>query len=138
MDDSGNLYGTVQLTFKRGYGAVYRLTPGKKGWKETAVHYFTGEPDGDGPTGGVIFDRNGDLYGATVEGGEFGYGAVFHVRRDGKAWKESVPFSFNGEDGNDPDSPLARGKGDALIGVTLRGGDGSCDTGCGVVYEFVP
>lgn len=139
MDGSGNLYGAVQLTMRHGTdGVVYRLTPGKKGWEETALYYFKGEKDGGGPEGGVIFDSNGDLYGAAVAGGEFGYGAVFQLHCGGKSWKESVPFSFDGEDGNGPNSPMARGSSKALIGSTIEGGDGTCAAGCGVVYEFVP
>jgi uncharacterized repeat protein (TIGR03803 family) len=139
MDDSGNLYGAVSLTLRHGTdGVVYRLTPGKNGWKETALYYFRGDKDGGGPEGGVIFDSNGDLYGTTVEGGEFYYGAIFRLMRKGKGWKESVSFSFDGEDGFDPNSPLARGADGRLVGATPGGGDGDCTDGCGVVFEFVP
>jgi hypothetical protein len=138
MDKEGNLYGTTGLTLGRGYGVVYRLTPGKKGWRETALHFFTGQPDGDGPVGGVILDTNGDLYGTTVAGGQFNSGAVFQLHRADGGWKESVAFSFNGQDGYDPNSPLSQGAGDALVGATAGGGNGACTDGCGVVFEVVP
>ena len=37
------------------------------GWKEKVLYSFQGIPDGAVPAGGVVFDRIGNLYGATSE-----------------------------------------------------------------------
>jgi hypothetical protein len=38
-------------------------------------------PDSGDPTGGPIFDENGNLYGATVSGGAYGGGVVWEITR---------------------------------------------------------
>ena len=39
------------------------------GWKEKVLYSFQGLPDGSVPSGGVVFDKSGNLYGATIDGG---------------------------------------------------------------------
>jgi hypothetical protein len=38
-------------------------------WKEKVLYSFQGGTDGAVPAGGVVFDRQGNLYGATQQGG---------------------------------------------------------------------
>ena len=38
-------------------------------WKEKVLYGFQGGTDGQTPAGGVVFDKAGNLYGATVDGG---------------------------------------------------------------------
>src|SRR5580704_18075848 len=38
-------------------------------WKEKVLYSFHGGTDGAGPAGGVVFDKQGNLYGATQQGG---------------------------------------------------------------------
>jgi hypothetical protein len=67
-DVTGSLYGAANGGAYES-GLVFKLTPGPKGrWKETILYQFQGGSDGGGPTG-VIFDANGNLYGATAGGG---------------------------------------------------------------------
>jgi uncharacterized repeat protein (TIGR03803 family) len=136
MDSSGSLYGTVSSS--PGAGAVFKLDPTGNRWKETLVHRFSGSPDGFGPTDGVVFDGSGNMYGTTVEGGAFYDGAIFELSPSGSGWQESVPFSFDESDGDDPVSLVPRGDG-KYYGTTWIGGSGTCQgPGCGLVYEFVP
>jgi uncharacterized repeat protein (TIGR03803 family) len=82
-DKEGNLYGTTNLGGTGscnfggpGCGTVFRLdTTGK----ETVLHSFTNTPDGAIPYAGLIMDKAGNLYGTTLEGGAYGYGAVFKL-----------------------------------------------------------
>ena len=37
--------------------------------KEKVLYSFQGGSDGQSPAGGVVFDKAGNLYGATYEGG---------------------------------------------------------------------
>ena len=85
FDQSGNLYGTTVgggtgCSFNSSCGVVFKLTPGKFGWTETVLHNFKGSPDGSNPTQGVIFDKSGNIYGTTPNGGASGgYGTVFEL-----------------------------------------------------------
>src|SRR5215469_16039931 len=39
-------------------------------WKESVIYSFQGgDADGETPVGGIVFDRAGNLYGATSAGG---------------------------------------------------------------------
>jgi uncharacterized repeat protein (TIGR03803 family) len=132
-DKAGNLYGTA---FKGGAtfngGAVYKLAPDGS---ETVLYNFTGGADGQFPNSQLIFDKDGNLYGTTIEGGDFGQGTVFKVTPDGT---ETVLYSFTG--GSDGGFPvggvvLKRGR---LYGATAQGGADltACgNLGCGTIYE---
>ena len=88
--------------------------------------------------GRVVFDGSRNMYGTTVEGGAFYDGAIFELSPSGSGWQESVPFSFDESDGDDPVSLVPRGDG-KYYGTTWIGGSGTCQgPGCGLVYEFVP
>jgi len=75
-DAAGNLYGTCSHTRISGRtetgGTVYKLDPSGH---ETVLHFFkqarNGKwPGGDTPYAGVVQDSNGNLYGATLKGGD--------------------------------------------------------------------
>ena len=71
---------------------------------EKVLYSFTGGSDGSQPREGLVFDQAGNLYGATLEGGAYGYGTVFQLtpNSDG-SWTESVLYSFTGgSDGAGP------------------------------------
>jgi uncharacterized repeat protein (TIGR03803 family) len=80
MDGQGNLYGTTGqgggsgCYGGEGCGTVFEVTPQGV---ETILYRFNGTPDGSNPAGGLVFDAQGNLYGATATGGVYGYGTVF-------------------------------------------------------------
>ncbi len=85
QDAQGNFYGTTSGGGSRccDSGAVFKLdTTGK----ETVLHRFGTGSDGHGPSGGLIRDAKGDLYGTTGSGGDmncgggYGCGVVFKLR----------------------------------------------------------
>jgi uncharacterized repeat protein (TIGR03803 family) len=83
FDAAGNLYGTTAYGGIGNSGTVFKLTPGSDGkWTETVLHRFRGR-DGVRPVGGLILDATGNLYGTTIEGGNFdcgaGFGTVFQA-----------------------------------------------------------
>src|SRR5258708_16686768 len=59
----------------------------------TVLHTFTNIPDGARPTGRLLLDPAGNLYGTTTVGGTSGRGSVFKVDPSGN---ESVSYSFAG------------------------------------------
>lgn len=78
----GNLYGTTSGGGAYDKGTVFELTPDGK---ETVLYSFcrdeNGCPDGEGPVAGLIFDRQGNMFGTTQAGGTFQGGTVFKITR---------------------------------------------------------
>jgi hypothetical protein len=123
-------------------------------WKEKVLYSFQGGTDGSLPGGGVVFDKAGNLYGVTVEGGSAACppgwcGTIYQLsppKQKGGAWTETVLYVFQGHDQNDgssPTGPLIADSAGNFYGVTGYGGSGPCvlfgtATGCGTVFEFSP
>jgi uncharacterized repeat protein (TIGR03803 family) len=124
-DAAGNLYGTASSSSAFcGCGTVFKLTrqPGGK-WEYGTLHEFHG-PDGEAPSGSLILDSAGNLYGTTERGGAHGKGTVFELSPSGDKWKEKVLHSF-GSNSNDVSAPLAAVTFDAagnLYGTASFGG----------------
>jgi hypothetical protein len=145
LDEAGNLYGVVAGI---GNGAVFELTPAKGGrWTETNIYNFTGGSDGSAPSGGVIFDAAGNLYGVATTGGNGcsgGCGTVYELTPgENGQWTVSVLYSFTGgTDGGYPAGTLVFDPGGSLYGGTETGGDLSCTVtghnGCGAIFELSP
>jgi len=81
QDAAGNLYGVTYEGGTSGKGTVFELTPQGGGvWTQTKLYSFTGSPGGDGdgfgPSGGLVMDRAGNLYGVTEAGGAHDWGAI--------------------------------------------------------------
>jgi uncharacterized repeat protein (TIGR03803 family) len=85
MDSAGNLYGTTLKQGAHGLGNVFKLTPSYGGWSYASLYDFAGAADGGYPTGILVMDASGNLYGTTNEGGtyteycEYGCGVVFEI-----------------------------------------------------------
>jgi uncharacterized repeat protein (TIGR03803 family) len=124
-------------------------SPASANWKEKVLYSFQGYPDGATPAGGLVFDKAGNLYGATQRGGSDNNGEVFELSppaQKGGAWTETVLYSFLGNlknDGQWPNGGLVIDGSGNLYGVTAYGGTGDCKLagiliGCGAVYEISP
>jgi uncharacterized repeat protein (TIGR03803 family) len=147
-DKTGNLYGTTSsggatpCNDGAGCGTVFRLSPGGS---LTTVYRFQGGSDGWNPSGGLVLDRSGNLYGATHWGGGNGCGGagcgiVFKVSPDGI---ETVVHAFaGGADGANPSSGLTADNSRNLFGATAQGGNSSnCNfdsIGCGTIFTVGP
>src|SRR5580700_10210597 len=114
-------------------------------WKEKVLYSFEGGGDaGSVPAGGVVFDKQGNLYGVTSDGGGV-YQLAPPAQKDG-AWTESVLYVFKGNtegDGATPAGGLVIDAAGNLYGTTAYGGTGNCKLlgilyGCGTVYELSP
>jgi len=133
-DQQGNIYGTADSSSQRQHpGAVWELSPSGNGWVETTIYYFNGSPDASSPESGVIWDKNGNLFGA-APGGAHGYGAVYELTYAvGLGWTEQVIYSFtNLADG--PPTGITFDQNGNLFGATAGnyGGDG------GTIFELSP
>jgi uncharacterized repeat protein (TIGR03803 family) len=113
---------------------------------ETILHNFSGA-GGEYPSGGLLLDSAGNLYGSTFEGGNLtdcqsrGCGVVFRLSDAEGSWQEAVirdlPSNADGGTGLISD---ASGN---LYGITLSGGGSTACTlnnnvGCGTVFELSP
>ncbi len=132
---NGTLYGALAAD-TAGYGAIFAFTPpvtAKATWTEKILYNFKGGADGFAPSGSLISDATGTLYGTTLDSGPTvpfgaGNGTIFEMipPATGKtAWTKQTLYSFTGAaDGSLPLAPLLRDKGGALYGVT-KGGNGT-------------
>jgi hypothetical protein len=63
-----------------GSGTIFKLAPiGGGQWIESVVHLFEGPPDGGFSYNGMVVDRFGNFYGATVHGGTDDDGCVYKL-----------------------------------------------------------
>jgi uncharacterized repeat protein (TIGR03803 family) len=91
--------------------------------KLTTLASFNGT-NGTNPTGSLIADAHGDLFGTTIFGGSNDDGTVFEIAKTahGYASTPTTLVSFNGANGADPIAgPVADAHGD-LFGTTVAGG----------------
>ena len=105
-DSQNNAYGTTSQGGTANLGSVYQLTKTVNGWTETPIHTFTGKPDGDSPNDGVIVDANGNLYGTTSLGGQYGYGTVYKLSYVNGNWTETILYNFQNSNLCDGELPL--------------------------------
>ena len=128
FDGSGNLYGTTtegggNTCGETTCGTIFELVPSpSEGWKHKVLYAFPNPVDGSFPTGGVIIDKAGNLYGATVAGGiggcSGGCGVVYKLApsANGK-WTYTVLHKFDGSDGGQPLGGLILDKKSNLYGT---------------------
>ncbi len=135
FDRSGTIYGTTVNGGVRfgcggpGCGTVFKLVYGGASWTEHVLYQFAGGADAQLPTGGVIFDSAGNLYGTTESGGSHGKGTVFQLTSSGSGWTEQILYSFQGvTDGYYPDSGVIVDPAGNLYGATVFGGAGNGGT----------
>jgi uncharacterized repeat protein (TIGR03803 family) len=130
-DGAGNLCGATSEGGALDEGVLYKVdTAGR----ETVLHSFTGGADGASPSGNLLLDSAGNLYGTAffggVANGKAGFGVVYRVDAAGQ---ESVLYSFTGgTDGGNPKAGVVRDPEGNLYGTTLLGGA----AGEGVVFKL--
>jgi uncharacterized repeat protein (TIGR03803 family) len=137
-DASGALYGTTS-SGGTGSGTVFKLTPNGSRYTETIVYRFKGGTDGAMPTGTLVADGSGALYGTTYNGGgSANAGTIFKLVPTSGGFHEDVVYRFGG--GNDGANPY---DGDGLLfdaaadiyGTTVNGGFGGSQ---GTIFWLKP
>ncbi len=130
----GNLYGAVQS--ESGNGAVFSVT---LAGVRTTLATFTGSTGavlGTNPTGGVVQDGDGVLYGTTSSGGSGGgFGTVWKVTTAG-AFTSLASFTntTGALPGSLPATRLIDGGDGFFYGTTQAGGAG----GFGTIFKISP
>jgi uncharacterized repeat protein (TIGR03803 family) len=158
FDTQGNLYGTTEYRGDNscnmqefddafGCGVVFKLTPPASGsgpWTETVLHIFDDVDSIDGalPTGSLVFDAQGNLYGTTTQGGAYNRGTIYELSPYGDGWNYTLLYSFGSysTDGLAPQGLVLDSQGN-LYGATAGGGSITMcgdEAGCGTVFELSP
>ena len=141
LASDGSYYGPTNAGGAFNKGAIYRRSPDGN---VSVVYSFTGGVDGGQPTGALVLDEHGNLYGTTSSGGnpdcgvQGGCGVVFRLATNGI---QTVLHAFSGGEGALPQNGLIRDAAGNLYGTTQGGGDMSCTQtipGCGVAFELAP
>jgi uncharacterized repeat protein (TIGR03803 family) len=79
IDNSGRLL-AASVYGGDGDGAFFLLEETKKGWEQTALYRFYGNPDGINPMGRLAMSPQGNLFGATQAGGRTRLGPFSSLR----------------------------------------------------------
>ena len=135
----GSIYGTTETGGVYNYGTVYKFTPakGKKPAKETILHSFAGQPEGDEVWGGtLVFDKQGNIYGTTLGGGTFNMGTIYKLTPNGTM---TVLYSFDDQpDGSSPYGGVVLDTVGNLYTTAAFGGNISGEYGGGTVIKITP
>ncbi len=127
--------GKASATTPSPSGTVFELTPAAHGlFKEKLLYTFKGGVDGSAPSGALLSDATGALYGTTSQGGNANNGTVFKLvpPAKGNTWKKQILHTFSGPDGSQPFAGLTADASGNLYGVTTGGGL----NGQGTVFEL--
>ena len=144
---NGTLYGNTYSGGTLGHGIIFNLRPPATvcrsvtcPWDETVLYNFMREDDGGDPQGGIVFDANGNLYGAVVNGGLYSSGVVYKMSPSNGGWTYQVLYPFTGgQDGANPDSLLLFDSAGNMYGSALSGGAPGCQGfGCGTIFKLSP
>jgi len=129
----GNLYGTtsaggggIQTCFN-GCGTVFKITPTGT---LTTLHAFVGS-DGATPYAGLVQAGDGNFYGITSGGGEYGSGTVFRITPNGQL---TTLHNFDGSDGAAAYGGLIQASDGNFYGTEVLGGQ----YGAGTVFRMTP
>ncbi|HWY57638.1 MAG TPA: choice-of-anchor tandem repeat GloVer-containing protein [Terriglobales bacterium] len=139
LDKNGDLLGTT-ASGGTASGTVFKLTRKSKGsWRETLLITFN-EKGGENPDAGITLDTKGNLYGATLGGGDFncainGCGVAFKLVPNSKGgWNERVLHEFSDHPGIFPVGGLTLDTAGNLYGTTA----GDNVKSHGSVYKLTP
>jgi uncharacterized repeat protein (TIGR03803 family) len=103
----------------------------------TSLHSFNGTDGANPGAVALIQGTSGNLYGTAFGGGANNLGTVFKITPSGTLTRL---HSFDGTDGNGPESGPVQAADGNFYGTTRNGGaNDSCDVrGCGTVYKITP
>jgi uncharacterized repeat protein (TIGR03803 family) len=139
QDAAGNLYGVTEtggdrtcpefyFTAGTGCGIVFKIA---KSGRFGVLHTFAGGADGAIPQGGLLLDKNGNLFGTAIKGGIAENGTVYEISSDGTY---TVLHRFTKPEGQNPNGGLVEDETGNLFGTTQLGGNHFL----GTVFELNP
>ncbi len=144
-DGKGNFYGTAYFGGSIGVGAVYMLSPTGSSNCSSAQPTFTGNgvclvnlysfktSAGYYPTGGLVLDSSGNLYGDTYLSND-GYSYVFEINPNSLSNIVFTPLANSSSIGGYLDGGLVIDSSGYLYGIAPNGGPSND----GAVYKIDP
>ena len=127
MDATGDLFGLADGGGTKNDGTVFEIVHGSGAISTLAS--FTGT-NGSFPTGGLVMDGKGNLFGTASSGGANNKGDVFEVVKN--SGTITVPASFSGTNGSFPNGDLVMDANGNLFGTAPNGGANNN----GVLFEL--
>jgi uncharacterized repeat protein (TIGR03803 family) len=124
----GNFYGTTYQGGAYGRGTAYRLTASGV---LTTLYSFANGSDGGHVAAGLIEGSDGNFYGTTWKGGDYGVGTVFSISTNRTL---TTLASFDNTNGAFPFGGLAQDATGNFYGVASQGGA----FGDGTVFKITP
>jgi uncharacterized repeat protein (TIGR03803 family) len=144
LSSSGSFLGATSSGGTSNQGTVFRLSPTANGWSYKVIYSFdlaSEAPSTDFfPTGGVIQDSAGNIYGPS-QGGPVDAGSLYELSpTSGSTWTNQDIHDFDGgKNYIEAQSTLILDKEGNLWGTTYNGGGStSCTQGCGTLFELTP
>ncbi|HEX5856332.1 MAG TPA: choice-of-anchor tandem repeat GloVer-containing protein, partial [Thermoanaerobaculia bacterium] len=120
LDESGYLYGTTAAGGQEasyGAGTIFRIKTDATGFQ--VLHAFSLDAkDGAYPSGALITDGSGILYGMTAGGGSSNAGTVFRVAKDSSGFEILHSFKAGANDERNPVGSLVLDRSGNLYGMT--------------------
>ncbi|MGO8671232.1 MAG: choice-of-anchor tandem repeat GloVer-containing protein [Capsulimonadaceae bacterium] len=129
LGPDGNYYGTAGEGGVNGYGTLYRFAPNGT---FTTLYSFGGGATSF-PSGGVVFDPAGALYGTTYGFSGTQSGTVYEYN----GGIMSTLLTFDATDGGSPYDSLCAGNDGNFYGTTYSGGTVSTP-GIGTIFRISP
>ena len=124
-DAAGNLYGTTTHGGTGGDGTIFEIAKTATGYNNAPIVLasFDGT-DGASPTGSLLMDAAGNLFGTTYYGGLYNDGTVFEIANTGRGHSNTPTdlVSFDDTDGAYPSGSLIADAAGNLYGTTSEGG----------------
>jgi uncharacterized repeat protein (TIGR03803 family) len=77
-DPKGNIWGTTYYGGRYGAGVVFKIS--RSGVYQVVYNFGTHPADGANPTGSLVADPKGNIWGTTQNGGKFGNGTAFEIK----------------------------------------------------------
>jgi uncharacterized repeat protein (TIGR03803 family) len=133
VDGPNRLFGASSAG-GNGLGTLFRLDATAKGWNQSILYRFSGDPDGKAPLGRLAKGPEDTWFGVTKSGGMNHDGTVFALEQTKLGWQERILYNFDRSSAWDPQAgPVADSQGH-VYGTTAGGGTGNN----GTVYEVIP
>ncbi|MFD0894221.1 hypothetical protein KBB96_09425 [Luteolibacter ambystomatis] len=130
LASDGNFYGNTSTGGTANRGTIFQLTPGGT---LTTIASFDSTKGSTNPTGRMVADANGLLYGVCTGSDAFmdDYGSIYTVTTTGTL---NLLVKFNVGNGMKPKSGLIPDGAGNFLGTTWEGGQ----SGIGCVYRLTP
>ena len=122
----GNFYGITHSGGANGYGTIFKLSDSGT---YTVIHSMNKTTDGGDSYGSLTEGKDGDLYGATYDGGMYNYGTIFKVTTGGSL---TVLKHLNASDGANPQCDLIQASDNSFYGTCNGGGS----LGYGTIFKI--